>query len=415
LRQSLVAVTEASRPVMAEELSRIAIQTRDQTARVREYHGFLEQAVCTGNASNLSAFVDHIVGDQVHQTLAVRLVADLVTFLQRLRPEVHRDIALYALSALSDRAHSFEQEITVLRLNLSQIYADEQAWSDAARTLSEIPFDGASRTVSEAFRAECYVKIARYFVEADNPTDAERFANRAGLLMRFCTDEGIRLMYRVCIARILDAKRRFEDASMKYYQLSQLAPGLYGDSVIGDVHATEALNYSITCAILAPAGPRRSRVLAILYSDERTRSLPVFPMLENIHMGRLLKTSQVDLFRPTLREHQMAVDGDGVSVLERAVMEHNLLAASRLYANIRVEELAIVLNVSCEKAESTAAKMIYEGRMSAIIDQLEGFVEFQTPGTRGELQRWDTQIENICGAVDECCDSILATFPMFAR
>jgi COP9 signalosome complex subunit 4 len=141
----------------------------------------------------------------------------------------------------------------------------------------------------------------------------------------------------------------------------------------------------------------------------------VFPMLENIHMGRLLNAAQVDLFRPTLREHQMAADADGISVLDSAVIEHNLLAASRLYSNIRVEELAIVLNISAGKAESTAAKMIYEGRMSAVIDQLEGFVEFETPGTRRELLRWDAQIEGICGAVDACCDSILEKFPTLAR
>jgi COP9 signalosome complex subunit 4 len=400
---------------MADELVRIASEPRDQTARINEYRHFLERAASSANISQLRSFVDHIVSDQVLQTISTQLFSDLVSCLEGLPVEAHRDLAEHALSAVGDRVHPVEQEVTRLRVSLSKLYADEQEWTSAALALAAIPFDGTSRTMTEMFRVECYVKIARYYVEADRPADADRFANRAALLMSACHDEGIRLMYRVCIARILDSKRRFEDASMKYYQLSQLAPGAYGDTVIGDSHAIEALNYAITCAILAPAGPRRSRVLAILYNDERSRSLSVFPMLENIHMGRLLHAAQVDLFRPTLREHQMAADADGISVLDSAVIEHNLLAASRLYSNIRVEELAIVLNISVGKAESTAAKMIYEGRMSAVIDQLEGFVEFETPGTRRELQRWDAQIEGICGAVDACCDSILEKFPTLAR
>jgi COP9 signalosome complex subunit 4 len=229
-----------------------------------------------------------------------------------------------------------------------------------------------------------------------------------------CTDEGIRLMYRVCAARLLDAKRKFEDAAMKYYHLSHLQPGVYGDASIGEADASQALNYAITCAILAPAGPRRSRVLAILYNDERSRELTVFPMLECIHMGRLLKAAQVDAFRPTLRSHQLATHADGSTVLDRAVTEHNLLAASRLFINIRFDELAAVLNVSREKAESTAANMIYEERMQATIDQVEGIVEFESPSSRNEIERWDAQIEGICGAVDKCCEAIVKAYPTLA-
>ena len=45
-------------------------------------------------------------------------------------------------------------------------------------------------------------------------------------------------------------------------------------------------------------------------------------------------------------------------------MEHNLLAASRLYLNIKFEELGLILGVDGEKAESLARSMIEEGRMT---------------------------------------------------
>ena len=43
---------------------------------------------------------------------------------------------------------------------------------------------------------------------------------------------------------------------------------------------------------------------------------------------------QVEAFSQTLKPHQKAVTADGSTVLERAVVEHNLAAASRLYNNI---------------------------------------------------------------------------------
>lgn len=72
---------------------------------------------------------------------------------------------------------------------------------------------------------------------------------------------------------------------------------------------------------------------------------------------------QVDAFSQTLRDHQKAITPDGTTVLEKAVIEHNLLAASRLYNNIFFEELGQLLGVQPAKAERIASKMIAEKRL----------------------------------------------------
>lgn len=50
----------------------------------------------------------------------------------------------------------------------------------------------------------------------------------------------------------------------------------------------QALVASITCAILAPAGPQRSRMLAALYKDERSGRSPLWPLLEKVYLERIL-------------------------------------------------------------------------------------------------------------------------------
>ena len=72
----------------------------------------------------------------------------------------------------------------------------------------------------------------------------------------------------------------------------------------------------------------------------------------------------MDAFSQTLREHQKAITPDGSTVLEKAVVEHNLLAASRLYNNIYFAELGQLLGVPPQKSERIASRMIAEKRLT---------------------------------------------------
>ena len=72
---------------------------------------------------------------------------------------------------------------------------------------------------------------------------------------------------------------------------------------------------------------------------------------------------QVDSFAQQLRPHQCAITTDGSTVLDRAVIEHNLAAASKLYSNIYFTELGSLLGCTPEKAEGTASKMVMEDRL----------------------------------------------------
>ena len=59
----------------------------------------------------------------------------------------------------------------------------------------------------------------------------------------------------------------------------------------------------------------------------------------------------------------MAMLPDGTTVLARAVIEHNLAAASRLYTAIYFDQLGALLGVPEGAAETTAARMVQEDRL----------------------------------------------------
>eukprot|EP00171_Calliarthron_tuberculosum_P014622 IDg14622t1 len=383
----------------------------DAAARTRQFANFIRAAVDAGDEARLRSVVTQVVEDTFAQVTARLLLVEFCMQLERVPDVLYKKVADYALAVLQPRAHAFESGVTALRERLATILERDGQWGAAAETLAMIPFDGTKRA---RYGTGTFVRIARLFARASRLPDAEPWMNRATAALPECTDEGARLVLRTLHAQMLDAKQKYVDAALKYYHLSQLPRRAYGSERVTATDAAQALQFAVACAILAPAGPRRSCVLAALYKDERARGTALFGLLEAIHMDRLLQAEQVEMLRPLLQPHQLDALIDGESVLDRAVVEHNLMAASKLYCNIKFVELGALLRVSPQKAETTAARMIYEKRMSASIDQVLGMLEFNAASQEERIESWDKQIENVCGAVDICVDAILQKYPQFA-
>ena len=73
-------------------------------------------------------------------------------------------------------------------------------------------------------------------------------------------------------------------------------------------------------------------------------------------------------------------------VLDRAVMEHNLLASSKVYNNITFRGLGALLDVTPGAAENMARKMIEQGRLKGTIDQVEKLISFEVMGEEDDAQ-----------------------------
>lgn len=160
--------------------------------------------------------------------------------------------------------------------------------------------------------------------------------------------------------------------------------------------------------MLASAGQQRSRMLATLFKDERCQQLPAYSILEKMYLDRIIRRSELQEFEALLQPHQKAATVDGSSILDRAVFEHNLLSASKLYNNITFVELGALLEIPAEKAENIASQMITESRMNGYIDQISGIVHFEK---REVLPLWDRQIQSLCYQVNSIIEKIAATEP----
>ncbi|KAI1655259.1 hypothetical protein F4813DRAFT_186155 [Daldinia decipiens] len=289
----------------------------------------------------------------------------------------------------------------------------------AARALSEIPLDSSQRRVSPEDRVRVWVRIVRNYLEVDDTTAAETYLNKLKNVIYQATDPTPNLHFRLSQARIQDAKREFLPASQAYHEIS-LSPAISEDERL------HTLSMAVKCAILAPAGPLRSRALGRLFKDERSPNLPEFGMLEKMFFDRLLAASEVQKFAEGLAPHQLATTADGSTVLARAVVEHNLLGVSRLYSNIGFDALGELLGLDADRAEDTTAKMIEQGRLVGRIDQMERIIWFErgeASGEKGsgraevtvgkEMRRWDANVQSLAEEVENVTNALQREFPEF--
>lgn len=318
----------------------------------------------------------------------------------KLEHEAHKTIAHYAIEKITPRIVAFEEQMSALREKLADRYQSEEDFRAAAQVLIGIPLDSGQRMLEPVYKVGIYVRIARLFLEEDDNVEAERFLNRASEIVHLVTDAQLLLAYRGAFVRILDYKRQFLKAALKYNQMSQ-------DPLLSEDGQLVALDSAHKCAILAEAGPQRQRLLATLYKDERSQKAESYLVLEKMYLDRIITKREVEAFAKTLQAHQLARLGDGSTVLERAVIEHNVLSVSLIYQNITFEQLGAILEVDAERAEKVAAKMIMEERLQGSIDQVARLVHFQTTvEERDSLAQFDGRIQRACVTVNAILEDI---------
>lgn len=397
------------------------------------------QNIVSANASRLETILNHIdawgssaTEDGIHclKATAVLLYDNTFLSLANARPVMSRlvTVALFlpepsfkpiAIAVLNlhqvpnnPRSVAFDGFIVRVRERFSSILENRGEFRHAADLLTSISAETLSTLPDLGFSIT--LRIAQLFISAGLVDQAENFLSRAKSNLSACTDDTLLLQHRISQARVLDLKCRFEDAARRYYMLANEPQVVQLVDRMTDTH-TPTLVHAVTCAILAPAGPRRSRLLALLYNDERSRRLDIFPLLESIHKGRILHKHQIDRFLPTLQPHQLTPHPDGDTMLDRAVLEHNLLAISRMYSDIGLSQLSQLLNVSPEKAEKTARIMINEKRMIATIDQVDRLLQFHVQSPSHNIDHWDALIASLCSQVDDCVDAIIDRFPQLSQ
>lgn len=372
---------------------------------------------------DLNAIADSFFQQSLGVVSTRAVLQVFVTTLQNLKnEELWIAVGSHALKHMAAQPSSFSDAAAEILTLIATAHETNEDFLDAARALAEIPLDNAQRKVGDEDRAKIWIRIVRNYLEVEDSLTAETYLNKLKNIMHTVSDPDLTLHFKLSQARIQDAKRDFLSAAQRYHEIS-FSPA------IAEEERLHTLSMAIKCAILAPAGPLRSRVLGRLYKDDRAPQLDEFGILEKMFLDRLLSPQEVAKFAEGLQPHQLATTSDGSTVLAKAVVEHNLLGASRLYDNIGFEALGALLGLDADRAEQTTARMIEQGRLVGRMDQLEGLVWFEggqeASGEKGsrhasaivgkETRKWDANVESLAQQVEQVTNSLQKEFPVSTR
>uniref|UniRef100_A0A8C7DZY5 COP9 signalosome complex subunit 4 n=2 Tax=Oncorhynchus TaxID=8016 RepID=A0A8C7DZY5_ONCKI len=380
-----------------QELAQLMNSSGSHKDLAGKYRQILEKAIQFTDAEqleSLKAFVEAMVNENVSLVISRQLLTDFCTNIPSLPDSTAKSVYHFTLEKIQPRVISFEEQVASIRQHLSTIYEKEEDWRNAAQVLVGIPLETGQKQYNVDYKLDTYLKIARLYLEDDDPVQAEAYINRASLLQNESTNEQLQVHYKVCYARVLDYRRKFIEAAQRYNELSY-------KSIVHETERLEALKHALHCTILASAGQQRSRMLATLFKDERCQQLAAYGILEKMYLDRIIRGNQLQEFAAMLMPHQKATTGDGQLwlFLDRAV--NLLLTCSYVY------ELSLCV-CPCPQAEKIASQMITEGRMNGFIDQIDGIVHFET---REPLPTWDKQIQSLCFQVNNLLEKITAAAP----
>ncbi|KAF8592384.1 hypothetical protein K439DRAFT_1378468 [Ramaria rubella] len=396
---------------MEAKLSQLTtLPSKDQA---NGYLSLLSDILTQLNQSKVSTeihlLVDFVTQEHVNIVVGRPVLAELVKTLDEKRVkdrEIRKAIVEDCLRIIQPRLTRFEDQATSLRYQLADLLEEEEDFSEAARVLMAIPLDAGHRNLPDEEKLKTYIRIVRLLLEEEDSVQAETYYNRAALLIHSTQDKELQLAFKLCQARIHDYARKFLEAASRFHELSWV-----GD--LDEDERSQALSAAVTCAVLAPAGPNRSRMLASLCRDERTLHLPNHNILTKMFLDHILRPAEVKEFEASLKPHQLAKIGQSSNdrlasatrmdssiptdpdtstrtgpstVLDRAVMEHNLLSCSKIYNNITFAGLGTLLDLTPGAAETMARKMIEQRRLRGSIDQIERLIWFEGRSEEDDAQ-----------------------------
>ena len=257
-----------------------------------------------------------------------------------------------AMEKLAARKQFFMREDALFRRAVSDVYEAKNDIYSCIQVLKDINYDGDCYEE----KIDDWLSLAAYWFELKDPTAAESCLKKVLHIFHHTTDPAKIQRCRMVKAKVEDSNRDFLNAAQSYYGVSQLES-------VENQDLQELLDCALKCTLLSPAGPRKARLLAILYNDERLKSNQFYDLLAKMYLGSVIRQEHVEEFKNSLETYQNVTMADGYSVLEKALIEHNIVVISRIYMNIRFDELGNFLGIKKEQAEGFIAKMVEQARI----------------------------------------------------
>merc|ERR1712020_844289 len=165
-----------------------------------KYRSVLESILPLGEdelVDGLKAFIEAIVNENVSLVISRQLLSEVATQLTKVEDSISKAVSHYTLDIVQPRVISFEDQVGLIRQHLADIYEKEQNWKQAAQVLVGIPLETGQKQYTVDYRLETYLKIARLYLEDEDPVQGEAYINRAAQLQTQTRNDHLQIIYKV--------------------------------------------------------------------------------------------------------------------------------------------------------------------------------------------------------------------------
>uniref|UniRef100_A0A7E4VXL8 COP9 signalosome complex subunit 4 n=1 Tax=Panagrellus redivivus TaxID=6233 RepID=A0A7E4VXL8_PANRE len=309
--------------------------------------------------------------------------------------ETIKYVANGILNLLLSRAIAYDDVIRKLRMLLSESFEEEGEFGKAADVLLSTVSETSQKSYPN--RAQMLLRLANLCLKSNKLEDADQVVNRISLIQHELDSESL-ARFNYFAGLLADRRARFIDAATRFYPLST-------NVYLTPTERREVLKKAMICVVLSPDTPMRQRILPAIVGDDRCRSIEGFALIEKMFMSRLITQSDIDTFETLLEPHHRVGGKDPVS---KFVVEHNIVALSKLFRNISFTKLQTLLNKPFNEIQRTIAEMVIQKRLKCKIDQATNTVSFN-PYNHNLL--FDHFFRNACQGANTIHDQIIKKYP----
>ena len=88
-----------------------------------------------------------VIDEATPLVISRTLLQVFATSLRDLPPDVQKAVGHYTLDKTQPRVVAFEEQVSIIRIQVAKIYEREENWREAAKILIAIPLDSGQRFV----------------------------------------------------------------------------------------------------------------------------------------------------------------------------------------------------------------------------------------------------------------------------
>ncbi|KAH3673338.1 hypothetical protein WICMUC_003698 [Wickerhamomyces mucosus] len=287
-------------------------------------------------------------------------------------------------------------------LNLSTILESQKNLDEANELLKSLQIESYAQDFKDLiefnkFKIELNSRIANNACLVKKYEEAESFLVRISPILQEFKDpeykEFLRGTYNI-YAKVMTNVGKWLDVSSRLYHTKDET---FDQLVIKLLIFAPSTTYKRTL-LETIKDPLNSRILT------KVSDTPLFAVFNKMFDERLVFYEDFrEVLRYVIKNNEFELPNLYLTEeLSRAIIENNLIAASKIYETITIENFIDILRIDKSFVEEVIADMIREDRLDALIDDITGFIQFNVKKVQKDtLYNWKLHIVESCTLLDQ--------------